>query len=95
MTTASPADRYAATVGRRAEEGPELSSFRGLYDFAFDDFQVLLQKYPSSRYAGDAWQRMVYIRNRLAEHELHVVDFYVRRGAYMAAAKRAAPGASS
>src|SRR5215468_9019525 len=40
MTTASPADRYAATVGRRAEEGPELSSFRGLYDFAFDDFQV-------------------------------------------------------
>lgn len=56
---------------------------------AFDDFQVLLQKYPSSRYAGDAWQRMVYIRNRLAEHELHVVDFYVRRGAYMAAAKRA------
>ena len=40
MTTASPADRYAATVGRRAQEGPELSSFRGLYDFAFDDFQV-------------------------------------------------------
>src|SRR6478735_6576841 len=39
MTTASPADRYAATVGRRAQEGPELSSFRGLYDFAFDDFQ--------------------------------------------------------
>jgi ATP-dependent RNA helicase HelY len=40
MTTASPADRYAATVGRRADEGPELSSFRGLYGFAFDDFQV-------------------------------------------------------
>src|SRR5690349_17734391 len=40
MTTASPADRYAATVGRRAEEGPELSAFRGLYDFVFDDFQV-------------------------------------------------------
>ena len=34
MTTASPADRYAATVGRRAQEGPELSSFRGLYGFA-------------------------------------------------------------
>jgi ATP-dependent RNA helicase HelY len=40
MTTASPADRYAATVGLRAGDGPELSSFRGLYDFAFDDFQV-------------------------------------------------------
>lgn len=56
---------------------------------AFDDFALLIQKFPNSRYAGDAYARMVYIRNRLSEHELHVVDFYVRRGAYVAAAKRA------
>lgn len=56
---------------------------------AFDDFSLLIQKFPKSRYAGDAYARMVYIRNRLSEHELHVVDFYVRRGAYVAAAKRA------
>lgn len=56
---------------------------------AFDDFALLIQKFPNSRFAGDAYKRMVYVRNRLASHELHVVDFYVRRGAYVAAAKRA------
>lgn len=56
---------------------------------AFDDFALLIQKFPGSKYNGDAHARMVYIRNRLATHELHVVDFYVRRGAYVAAAKRA------
>ncbi|MGQ0697980.1 MAG: outer membrane protein assembly factor BamD [Panacagrimonas sp.] len=56
---------------------------------AFDDFALLLQKFPNSRYNGDAYERMVFIRNKLAAHELHVVDFYVRRGAYVAAAKRA------
>ena len=56
---------------------------------AFDDFSLLLQRYPDSKYAGDAYDRMVFIRNRISEHELHVVDFYVRRGAYVAAAKRA------
>ena len=56
---------------------------------AYDDFATLLQKFPRSRYASDAHQRMIFLRNRLADHELHVVDFYVRRGAYVAAAKRA------
>lgn len=56
---------------------------------AFDDFALLVQKYPGSPYVGDARQRMVYLRNRIAEHELHVVRFYVSRGAYVAAAKRA------
>lgn len=56
---------------------------------AFDDFALLLQRFPDSRYAGDAYERMVYVRNRSAAHELHVVDFYIRRGAYVAAAKRA------
>ncbi|MGQ0620001.1 MAG: outer membrane protein assembly factor BamD [Panacagrimonas sp.] len=56
---------------------------------AYDDFATLIQKFPNSRYAGDSYQRMVFLRNRLADHELHVVDFYLRRGAYVAAAKRA------
>lgn len=56
---------------------------------AFDDFALLIQKFPNSRFAGDAYKRMVYVRNRLAAHELHVVDFYLRRGAYVAASKRA------
>lgn len=56
---------------------------------AFDDFALLVQKYPQSRYAGDGRQRMVALRNRIAEHELTVVEYYVRRGALVAAAKRA------
>jgi len=31
---------------------------------------------------------MIYLRNLLARHELHVADFYLRRGAYVAAANR-------
>ena len=39
-TPVSPADRYAASRRRQAEDGPQLAAFRGLYDFEFDDFQV-------------------------------------------------------
>lgn len=56
---------------------------------AFEDFALLLQRYPTSRYAGDARRRMLFARNRIAEHELSVAEFYVTRGAYVAAAKRA------
>ena len=56
---------------------------------AFDDFALLTQKYPNSRYAADARLRMVHLRNRIADHELSVVKYYVRRGAHIAAAKRA------
>ncbi|MGH8441327.1 MAG: outer membrane protein assembly factor BamD [Nevskiaceae bacterium] len=56
---------------------------------AFDDFALLTQRYPKSRYAGDARLRMVHLRNRIAAHELSIVRYYVRRGAYIAAARRA------
>lgn len=56
---------------------------------AFDDFALLVQKYPNSRYVADARQRMIYLRNRIADHEYSIVEFYMRRGAYLAAAKRA------
>lgn len=56
---------------------------------AFDDFALLVQKYPQSRYAADARQRMIYLRNRLAQHDMHVVRYYVKRGAHIAAARRA------
>lgn len=56
---------------------------------AFEDFNLLLQNYPDSRYASDARQRMVFLRNELAEYEMNIADFYIRRGAYIAAANRA------
>ncbi len=56
---------------------------------AFNDFETLVIRFPTSRYAEDARQRMVYLRNNLADHEIHVADYYMRRGAYVAAANRA------
>ncbi len=56
---------------------------------AFDDFGLLVRKYPNSRYAEDARQRMIYLRNELAEYELDVAGYYMRRGAWVAAANRA------
>ena len=56
---------------------------------AFNDFSELVQRFPESEYAADAAQRMVYLRNTLAEYELHVARYYMRREAYVAAANRA------
>ena len=56
---------------------------------AFEDFLVLLRLFPDSRYAEDARQRMVFLRNQLARHEMAVADYYMRRGAYVAVANRA------
>ncbi|KNE75785.1 putative component of the lipoprotein assembly complex (forms a complex with YaeT, YfgL, and NlpB) [Candidatus Burkholderia crenata] len=52
-------------------------------------FTVVVDKYPQSKYAPDAAQRMRYIVNALASHEVHAADYYYRRGAYVAAINRA------
>jgi outer membrane protein assembly factor BamD len=46
-------------------------------------------RFPKSKYYQDAKQRMIYLRNVLAMHELQVAEFYMKRGAYLAAANRA------
>jgi outer membrane protein assembly factor BamD len=56
---------------------------------AFVDFNNLISQYPNSKYAPDAKNRMIYIRNLLAAHELAVANFYFRHKAYVAAANRA------
>lgn len=56
---------------------------------SFLDFSELVRRFPQSRYAADARQRMIYLRNTLARHELNVGDYYYRREAYLAAANRA------
>ncbi len=57
---------------------------------SFSQFKTLVENYPNSRYAPDARQRMIYLRNLLADHEIEVARFYETRGAYAAVAKRAA-----
>lgn len=55
---------------------------------SFNYFSQLLQRYPNSNYALDARQRMIYLRNNLARYEIHVANYYFRRGAFVAAANR-------
>jgi outer membrane protein assembly factor BamD len=56
---------------------------------AFNDFDELCRRFPDSRYAPDARQRMVFLRNNLASYEVDVARYYLRRQAYVAAANRA------
>jgi len=55
---------------------------------SFNEFAELLRRFPQSRYAPDAKQRMIYLRNRLAAYEVHVGNYYIKRKAYLAAANR-------
>ena len=56
---------------------------------SFESFRELTERFPDSRYAPDARQRMTYIVNSLAQYEVHVARYYFQRGAYVAAISRA------
>lgn len=56
---------------------------------AFDDFSELTRRFPDSAYSADARQRMIYLRNVLAQFEVNVAEFYLRNKAYVASADRA------
>ena len=56
---------------------------------SFESFKELVTRFPTSRYAPDASQRMTYIVNSLAQYEVHVARYYFGRGAYVAAINRA------
>jgi outer membrane protein assembly factor BamD len=55
---------------------------------AYNDFNLLTERYPNSRYSADARQRMVALRNLFARHELDTALYYIRREAWVAAASR-------
>jgi len=55
---------------------------------ALRSFSTLVERYPDSRYAPDAYQHMVFLRNKLAQAELHAARYYIKRKAWLAAAKR-------
>ena len=56
---------------------------------SFAAFKEVVARFPDSRYAADAAARMRYLVNALASHEVHVARYYMKRGAYLAAANRA------
>ena len=55
---------------------------------AYNDFNLLAERYPNSRYSADARQRMIALRNLFARHELDTALYYLRRDAWVAAASR-------
>jgi len=82
----------AYQAGRFSLEGLELIDISkrdlGASRDAYVDFGELVRRFPESPYAADARQRIVYLRNVISRHELHVADFYLRKGAYLAAINR-------
>ena len=75
------ADRFLSIDKSQRDPGAALK--------AFQVFKELGQRYPHSIYLKDAQQRMVYLRNLLAQYEINVANYYMRRGAFVAAANRA------
>ncbi len=76
-------ERYISRSGSesRRDQGYNLKSF--------DDFTELTRRFPDSAYAADARQRMIYLRNVLAQFEINVAEFYLRNKAFVASADRA------
>ena len=73
-------DRYANQDMTKRDQGNTLQSFT--------DLSELVTRFPNSRYAGDARQRMIYLRDNLSRAQINVAEFYLQRGAYVAAVNR-------
>ena len=80
-------DRNVSLLTRLARTDPSARDLNAPIR-SLADFSEVISRYPNSIYAADARQRMVYLRNQLAKHEMGVGLYYLRRGAYVASANR-------
>ena len=81
--TSGVIERYVSRAGSQARRDQAYNLQ------AFDDFSELARRYPDSAYTADARQRMIYLRNVLAQYEINVAKFYLRNEAFVASAGRA------
>jgi outer membrane protein assembly factor BamD len=56
---------------------------------SYDAFKELVTRFPNSKYAEDAAARMRFVLNGLANYEVQVARYYMKRKAYVAAVNRA------
>ena len=56
---------------------------------AFAAFRELVTRFPDSKYSADSAARMRYLVNALAQNEVHVARYYMKRNGFVAAANRA------
>jgi len=71
-----------------AIEQLQLLEARFPFGVYYAHFSELLIRFPESPYGADARQRLIFLRNLLARHEISVANYYFERGAYMAATNR-------
>ncbi|MEM7563643.1 MAG: outer membrane protein assembly factor BamD [Pseudomonadota bacterium] len=67
----------------------DMSSFdKQLLLNAYNDFKLLLQRFPESKYAPDSRKRLIHLRNELARSDLSVAEYYATREAWVAVVNR-------
>lgn len=81
-------DRHKSLLGKWFPRDPARYDGQSL-ERAYSAFYQLTTRYPNSEYAADARQRMIYLKNVLAEACMHRADWYERRAAYLGAAVQA------
>ena len=67
----------------------DLSDYdKKLLQNAYNDFRLLIQRFPNSKYGADARKRMIYLRNELARADFKIASYYAEREAWIAVANR-------
>lgn len=67
----------------------DLSAYdKNLLLSAYNDFKLLLQRFPASKYATDARKRLIYLRNELARADYDIAKYYASRDAWVAVTNR-------
>jgi outer membrane protein assembly factor BamD len=56
---------------------------------SYADLTEFLIRYPESEYIDSARERLIFLRNLIASSELDGAEYYMKRGAYLAALNRA------
>tara|TARA_Y100000768_G_scaffold84092_2_gene60099 strand:- start:760 stop:1605 length:846 start_codon:yes stop_codon:yes gene_type:complete len=56
---------------------------------SYNDFLLIANKFKGSKYADDSRNRLVFLRNNMANHEVYVASYYLKIGAYIASSERA------
>ena len=55
---------------------------------AYNDFLLITNRFKDSKYADDASNRLIFLRNNMARHEVYIARYYLKRGAYVASSER-------
>ncbi len=69
------------------QQDPSERDPKGLRE-SYQAFSELIERYPNSRYTEDAKKRAAWLVDTLAQHEVHVAQYYYERNAYLAAINR-------